>query len=348
MDGFQFELQGKDPNCAARVGRVETPHGGFDTPVFMPVGTQATVKAVSQEDLVALGAGIILGNAYHLYLRPGTEIIERAGGLHAFMSWDRPILTDSGGFQVFSLATMNKVTEDGVKFQSHIDGSSHFFSPESAMDVQRAIGADIIMCFDECTSYPVTEPVARESMERTLAWAQRCKDRWEQAGPNRQALFGIVQGSTFEHLRAESAHALSRSIFPGTPSAASALANPKPKFATRWPPLRRTCPKINRATSWVSARPKIFSMPSNSASTCSIASCLHAMPGTVRCSRGRARSTSRINGFRTTSVRSTRLAAARVCPVQPGLFEPPVPGRRGAVPAAQYFTQPMVYARLSG
>jgi queuine tRNA-ribosyltransferase len=215
MDGFQFELQGKDPNCAARVGRVETPHGGFDTPVFMPVGTQATVKAVSQEDLVALGAGIILGNAYHLYLRPGTEIIERAGGLHAFMSWDRPILTDSGGFQVFSLATMNKVTEDGVKFQSHIDGSSHFFSPESAMDVQRAIGADIIMCFDECTSYPVTEPVARESMERTLAWAQRCKDRWEQAGPNRQALFGIVQGSTFEHLRAESAQRTIAIDFPG-------------------------------------------------------------------------------------------------------------------------------------
>ncbi len=210
-----FELTGRDPDCAARVGRVETPHGGFDTPVFMPVGTQATVKAVSQEDLERIDAPIILGNAYHLYLRPGTEIIKKAGGLHEFMTWNRPILTDSGGFQVFSLGTLNKVTEDGVRFQSHLDGSSHFLGPETAIDIQRDIGADIIMCFDECTSYPVTEQTARDSMERTLNWAARCRAHWEQEAMHRQALFGIVQGSTFEHLRRESAERTVALDFPG-------------------------------------------------------------------------------------------------------------------------------------
>jgi queuine tRNA-ribosyltransferase len=180
----------------------------------MPVGTQATVKAVSQEDLELIDAPIILGNAYHLYLRPGTDIIKAAGGLHEFMTWNGPILTDSGGFQVFSLGTLNKVTGDGVRFQSHLDGSSHFLGPESAIDIQRAIGADIIMCFDECTSYPVTEDVARESMERTLAWAKRCRDHWAQ-NPNKQALFGIVQGSTFDHLRKESAERTVALDFPG-------------------------------------------------------------------------------------------------------------------------------------
>lgn len=212
---FTFELTGRDPGCAARVGRVETPHGGFDTPVFMPVGTQATVKAVSQEDLERIDAPIILGNAYHLYLRPGTEIIKRAGGLHEFMTWNRPILTDSGGFQVFSLGTLNKVTEDGVRFQSHLDGSSHFLGPETAIEIQRDIGADIIMCFDECTSYPVTEQTARDSMERTLKWAARCRSHWEREAMHRQALFGIVQGSTFEHLRKESAERTVALGFPG-------------------------------------------------------------------------------------------------------------------------------------
>lgn len=212
---FTFELTGRDPDCAARLGRVETPHGGFDTPVFMPVGTQATVKAVSQEDLERIDAPIILGNAYHLYLRPGTDIIRDAGGLHEFMTWNRPILTDSGGFQVFSLGTLNKVTEDGVRFQSHLDGSSHFLGPETAIDIQRDIGADIIMCFDECTSYPVTEQTARDSMERTLNWAARCRTHWEQKAMHRQALFGIVQGSTFEHLRRESAERTVALDFPG-------------------------------------------------------------------------------------------------------------------------------------
>jgi len=212
---FKFELTSRDPGCDARLGRVETPHGAFDTPAFMPVGTQATVKAVSQEDLELIDAPIILGNAYHLYLRPGTEIIKNAGGLHKFMTWDRPILTDSGGFQVFSLGTLNKVTDDGVQFQSHIDGSSHFIGPESAIDIQRDIGADIIMCFDECTAYPVTEKTAQESMERTLAWAARCRTHWEREAMTGQALFGIVQGSTFDHLRKESAERTIALDFPG-------------------------------------------------------------------------------------------------------------------------------------
>jgi queuine tRNA-ribosyltransferase len=212
---LRFTVEAKDPHCAARAGRLETAHGVIETPVFMPVGTQASVKALSQEDLETLDAKIILGNAYHLYLRPGHELIESAGGLHGFMNWPRAILTDSGGFQVFSLAALNKVTEEGVQFQSHIDGSRHFMTPEKATDVQLALGADIIMCFDECTSYPVTRETAESSMRMTLAWAKRCRQRWvERERPN-SALFGIVQGSTFEALRTESADALAEMDFPG-------------------------------------------------------------------------------------------------------------------------------------
>lgn len=182
----------------------------------MPVGTQGSVKAISQEDLRELGAQIILGNAYHLYLRPGTEIMEEAGGLHRFMNWDRPILTDSGGFQVFSLGHLNKVTPEGVTFQSHIDGSRHFLTPEKAIDIQVSIGADIIMCFDECTSYPATRDAAAESMRMTLDWAARCKARWfERGAQQHQALFGIVQGSTFEDLRRESAQRTVELDLPG-------------------------------------------------------------------------------------------------------------------------------------
>lgn len=202
---FAFEILAEDPACGARVGRLHTPHGVIETPAFMPVGTQASVKALSQEDLREIDASIVLGNAYHLYLRPGVEVLEAAGGLHRFMHWDRPILTDSGGFQVFSLGHLNKVTPDGVTFQSHIDGSRHHFTPESAIDIQCAIGADIIMCFDECTAYPATRESAAESMRMTLNWAARCKARWQWHNNERQALFGIVQGSTYEELRRESA-----------------------------------------------------------------------------------------------------------------------------------------------
>ncbi len=212
---FEFILEATDPGCAARAGRFATPHGVVETPIFMPVGTQASVKALSQEDLYALNAKIILSNAYHLYLRPGTEIIEEAGGLHRFMHWDRPILTDSGGFQVFSLAQMAKVRPEGVTFQSHIDGSRHVLTPEKAMDIQIAIGADIIMCFDECTHYPATYEKAAASMRQTMEWAARCKAQWEAREASGQALFGIVQGSTFQELRQESAERLVEIGFPG-------------------------------------------------------------------------------------------------------------------------------------
>lgn len=182
----------------------------------MPVGTQGSVKALSQEDLREVGARIILGNAYHLYLRPGTAVLEQAGGLHGFMRWERPILTDSGGFQVFSLQGLNKVTSDGVTFQSHIDGSRHLFTPERAIDIQVSIGSDIMMCFDECTSHPAPHGKAAESMRMTAAWAARCRRRWvERDVEGRQALFGIVQGSVYEDLRRESAERTVALDFPG-------------------------------------------------------------------------------------------------------------------------------------
>lgn len=200
----------------ARAGCLTLAHGVVQTPVFMPVGTQGTVKALTREELTSIGAEIILANAYHLYLRPGAEVIASAGGLHRFMAWDRPILTDSGGFQVFSLASMNKVTEEGVTFQSHLDGSTHMLSPEMVINVQGVIGADIMMCFDDCTSYPAKRDTAAKSMEMTLRWARRCKRRWEDSGqPERQALFGIVQGSVYEDLRKTSVEATIDIGFPG-------------------------------------------------------------------------------------------------------------------------------------
>ncbi len=210
-----FEVESRDGQTCARTGRLQLPHGAVETPIFMPVGTQATVKSLSSEDLRDIGAQIILSNAYHLYLRPGTGTLEAAGGLHRFMQWDRPILTDSGGFQIFSLAELNKVTEEGAAFQSHLDGSRHFFTPEKAMDVQISIGADIIMCLDECTEYPAPRDRAEKSMRMTLAWAKRCKARWEEREASQQALFGIVQGSTYEDLRQECAAGLVDIDFPG-------------------------------------------------------------------------------------------------------------------------------------
>lgn len=212
---MRYTVESRDPNCAARTGRLSLPHGEVETPIFMPVGTQATVKALSQEDLRDIGAQIILGNAYHLYLRPGTETLEMAGGIHGFMNWDRPVLTDSGGFQVFSLSALNKITPEGVHFQSHLDGSRHFFTPEKAIDNQISIGADIMMCFDDCTAFPVTREKAEKSMCMTHEWAIQCKARWEERDASEQALFGIVQGSVFEDLRRESAQGLVSLDFPG-------------------------------------------------------------------------------------------------------------------------------------
>lgn len=206
---MQFELQSTDPKSKARAGKVTTDHGVIETPIFMPVGTVASVKAVHQTELVQdTKAEIILGNTYHLYLRPGTETLEAAGGLHKFMSWDRPILTDSGGFQVYSLDGINKIKEEGVKFKSHIDGSNHLFTPEYVMDIQRQIGADIIMAFDECTPYPCSPEYAKEAMERTHRWLQRCVQRFDETEPlygHSQTLFPIVQGSVYPELRKISA-----------------------------------------------------------------------------------------------------------------------------------------------
>ncbi len=211
-EDFKFELIKTDSKTRARVGRMTTPRGVVDTPYFMPVGTQATVKTLSSEDLAALGVKIILSNTYHLYLRPGHEVIRAAGGLHSFMNWSGPILTDSGGFQVFSLAELNKITEEGAHFQSHIDGSRHFFTPELCIEVQEALGADIIMPLDECLPYPVDHDRAKSSLGLTLRWAERCKNAHNDS---RQALFGIVQGATYRDLRIESARELVQMDFPG-------------------------------------------------------------------------------------------------------------------------------------
>jgi queuine tRNA-ribosyltransferase len=209
---------------SARLGLMLTAHGPVETPVFMPVGTAASVKGVPQETLEELGAQIILGNTYHLYLRPGHELILNMGGLHRFMSWDRALLTDSGGFQVFSLTSLRKINEEGVTFRSHLDGSLHLFTPERSMEIQIALGADIIMAFDECTEHPAEERRAKDSMELTLRWAQRCKSyfkehQFESPGTSgetaQQALFGIVQGGMHAKLRRESAERTVELDFPG-------------------------------------------------------------------------------------------------------------------------------------
>lgn len=213
MNEFRFELIKKSSKSKARRGRIHTPHGIIETPIFMPVGTQATVKAMKPEDLNEVGAQIILANTYHLFLRPTTPLIHRAGGLHKFMNWNKPILTDSGGFQVFSLGKLRKITEEGVEFRSFIDGSKHFLSPESVMQLEYEIGADIIMAFDECTPYPADRTYALHSLERTTRWAKRCKDAW--VNPQKQALFGIVQGGMYHDLRKQSAEQLMEIDFPG-------------------------------------------------------------------------------------------------------------------------------------
>ena len=204
-----FELLSKDPNSKARAGKLTTDHGVIETPIFMPVGTIGTVKGVHQRELKEeINPDIILGNTYHLYLRPGTGILKKAGGLHKFMNWDRNILTDSGGYQVYSLSANRKIKEEGVKFKSHIDGSTYLFTPESAVDIQREIGADIIMAFDECTPYPCDYKYAQRSMHMTHRWLDRCMSHMKNTSPlygHEQTLFPIVQGSTYKDLRQQSA-----------------------------------------------------------------------------------------------------------------------------------------------
>jgi len=216
---MKFQLTATDPRSSARTGVLSTGHGDIPTPIFMPVGTAGSVKAIHQRELENdINAKIILGNTYHLYLRPGTELLEKAGGLHKFNGWNRPILTDSGGYQVYSLAENRKIVEEGVTFKSHIDGSKHVFTPERVMDIQRTIGADIIMAFDECTPYPCDYRYAKKSLGMTHRWLERCVKRIDETEPKygyEQALFPIVQGSVYKDLREESAEFIAAQNQPG-------------------------------------------------------------------------------------------------------------------------------------
>lgn len=223
-DGFGFALLHRDRGSEARLGRITTPHGEVDTPVFMPVGTQGTVKSLTPERVAGLGAQMILGNTYHLYLRPGHELIRKMGGLHRFMNWSGPILTDSGGFQIYSLGSLRKITEEGASFQSHIDGSRHFISPEICMEIQRALGSDIMMCLDECVPYPATFAYAEESLNMTLRWARRCRDAGAGDG---QALFGISQGGEYGTLRRRGIEELSAIGFDGYALGGVSVGEPK-------------------------------------------------------------------------------------------------------------------------
>ncbi len=224
MKNFYLEILHIDKQTGARYGILHTPHGDVEVPMFMPVGTLATVKTLSPEEIKSLGAGVILSNTYHLYLRPGSDIVEKAGGLHKFMNYDGPMLTDSGGFQVFSLAKKRDITEEGVVFQSHLDGTKIKFTPESVIKIEEQLGADIIMSFDECIPYPVTYEYAKESSLRTLRWAKRGLEAHKRED---QALFGIVQGGEFEDLRKMCAEELSKMDFPGYSIGGTSIGEPK-------------------------------------------------------------------------------------------------------------------------
>ncbi|MEI4769435.1 tRNA guanosine(34) transglycosylase Tgt [Psychrobacillus sp. FJAT-51614] len=225
MAAITYELIKKDKQTGARLGIVHTPHGSFETPTFMPVGTQATVKTMAPEEIKQMEAGIILSNTYHLWLRPGHDIIREAGGLHKFMNWDRAILTDSGGFQVFSLSDMRKIEEEGVHFRNHLNGDKLFLSPEKSMEIQNALGSDIMMAFDECPPYPATFEYMKASVERTSRWAERCLTA--HTNTDKQGLFGIIQGGEYEELRRQSAKDLVSLDFPGYAIGGLSVGEPK-------------------------------------------------------------------------------------------------------------------------
>jgi queuine tRNA-ribosyltransferase len=225
---MNFSLITQCPRTSARAGLLETAHGTIETPIFMPVGTQATVKAMTPEELEALGAQIILGNTYHLFLRPGVDIIRRFGGLHDFMHWHRPILTDSGGFQVFSLAQLSRISEQGYAFQSHLDGGArHILTPEDALDAQMALNSDIMMCLDQCIAYPADRIEAEKASDLTTRWARRCKQHWLSAEGQTNSLFGIVQGGMYTDLRSRSAQELVEIGFPGYAIGGLSVGEPK-------------------------------------------------------------------------------------------------------------------------
>ena len=225
MAAVTYELIKKDSRTKARRGRVNTPHGPIETPVFMPVGTAGTVKAMKPEEVRDMGAQIVLGNTYHLYLRPGHEVVKAAGGLHKFMNWERAILTDSGGFQVFSLGAMRKISEEGVEFRSHIDGSKHMLSPEKSMEIQNALGSDIMMAFDECAPYPADRNYVKNSLERTTRWLKRCKEYHKNT--EQQSLFGIMQGGMYKDLRKQSAEEIVELDLPGYAIGGLSVGEPK-------------------------------------------------------------------------------------------------------------------------
>ncbi|WP_409341628.1 tRNA guanosine(34) transglycosylase Tgt [Paenibacillus sp. MBLB4367] len=225
MAAVTYELLKVCKQSGARLGRVHTPHGVIETPAFMPVGTQATVKTMSPEEVKQMDAHIILSNTYHLFLRPGHDLIKRAGGLHKFMNWDRPILTDSGGFQVFSLSDIRKIREEGVEFRSHLNGDKLFLSPEKAMEIQNALGSDIMMAFDECAPYPAEYDYVKQSLERTTRWAERCLQ--SHARPHDQGLFAIIQGGMYPDLRKQSAADLTSLDFPGYAIGGLSVGEPK-------------------------------------------------------------------------------------------------------------------------
>lgn len=225
MAAVTYELIKKDSRTKARRGRVNTPHGPIETPVFMPVGTAGTVKAMKPEEVRDMGAQIILGNTYHLYLRPGHEVVKAAGGLHKFMNWERAILTDSGGFQVFSLGAMRKISEEGVEFRSHIDGSKHMLSPEKSMEIQNALGSDIMMAFDECAPYPADRNYVKNSLERTTRWLKRCREYHKNT--EQQSLFGIMQGGMYKDLRKQSAEEIVELDLPGYAIGGLSVGEPK-------------------------------------------------------------------------------------------------------------------------
>ena len=228
-EAVTYELLHVCKQTGARRGVLHTPHGDIQTPIFMPVGTQATVKSLTPEDLKEeVKAQIILANTYHLYLRPGNKLVKEAGGLHKFMNWDKPILTDSGGFQVFSLGDLRTISEEGVTFKSHLDGSKHVFTPESVMEIEEDLGADIIMAFDECCPYPSTYEYTKDSMERTTRWAKRCKEAHKTT--DKQALFGIIQGGFYEDLRKKSTEDLIKLDFPGYAIGGISVGEPKEEF----------------------------------------------------------------------------------------------------------------------
>ena len=239
-NAITYELLHVDKSCGARRGIIHTPHGDIQTPIFMPVGTQATVKSLTPDELEQeVKAQIILSNTYHLYLRPGHELVKEAGGLHNFMRWDKPILTDCGGFQVFSLSDLRTITEEGAEFKSHLDGSKHFFSPEKVMEIEEALGADIIMSFDECVEYPASYEYTKQSMERTTRWAIRCKQAHKNT--DKQGLFGIIQGGFYEDLRKQRAEDLIKLEFKGYAVGGISVGEPKEDFLDI---LRYITPKL--------------------------------------------------------------------------------------------------------